>query len=69
VDRLCETLFSLIVVAMTLYIPVYMFVAMRRVYGQGRALTFVKYVPLIIAYTLLFALLMLTVLVITVFSI
>ncbi len=64
-----ETLFSLIVIAATLYIPVYLFVAMRRVYGQGRALTVVKYVPLVIAYTMLFLLLMLVVLVITVFSI
>ncbi len=64
-----ETLFSAIVMAATLYIPVYMFVAMRHVYGQGRALTFVKYVPLVIAYAVLFILLMLTVLVVTVFSI
>ena len=64
-----ETLFSLIVMAATLYIPVYMFVAMRHVYGQGRALTFVKYVPLVIAYAVLFILLMLTVLVVTAFSI
>jgi len=64
-----ETLFSAIVMAATLYIPVYMFVAMRHVYGQGRALTFVKYVPLVIAYAVLFILLMLTVLVVTAFSI
>jgi hypothetical protein len=64
-----ETLFSLIVIAATLYIPVYMFVAMRHVYGQRRALTFVKYVPLVIAYAVLFIVLMLTVLVVTVFSI
>ena len=64
-----ETLFSLIVVAATLYIPVYLFVAMRHVYGQRRALTFVKYVPLVIAYAVLFIVLMLTVLVVTVFSI
>ncbi len=64
-----ETLFSAIVMAATLYIPVYMFVAMRRVYGQRRALTFVKYVPLVIAYAILFILLMLTVLVVTAFSI
>ena len=64
-----ETLFSLIIIAASLYIPVYLFVAMRQVYGQGRALTVVKYVPLVIAYTMLFLLLMLVVLVITVFSI
>ncbi len=64
-----ETLFSLIIIAASLYIPVYLFVAMRQVYGQGRALTVVKYVPLVIAYTILFLLLMLVVLVITVFSI
>lgn len=64
-----ETLFSLIVIAATLYIPVYLFVAMRRVYGQGRALTIVKFVPLVVAYAVLFIVLMLVVLVITVFSI
>jgi len=64
-----EMLFDLVVVAATLYIPVYLYVAMRRVYGQGRALTFVKYVPLVIAYAIQFVLLMLVVLVITVFSI
>ena len=64
-----ETMFSLIVIAATLYIPVYLFFAMRRVYGQGRALTVVKYVPLICAYMVQFILLMLVVLVVTVFSI
>lgn len=64
-----ESLFDLIVIAASLYIPVYLFVAMRRVYGQGRALTVVKYVPLVIAYTVQFIVLMLTVLVVTVFSI
>lgn len=64
-----ETLFSLIVIAASLYIPVYLFVAMRRVYGQGRTLTFLKYVPLVISYVVQFILLMLAVLLITVFSI
>lgn len=64
-----ETLFSLIVIAATLYIPVYLFVGMRRVYGQGRALTFLKYVPLVISYVVQFILLMLAVMLITVFSI
>ena len=36
--------------AFTLYVPVYLFVAMRRVYGQGRLVTFLKYSALGIAY-------------------
>ena len=36
--------------ALTIYAPVYLFVAMRRVYGQGRIVTFLKYCTLGIAY-------------------
>ncbi|MGB5626276.1 MAG: hypothetical protein WBM61_11120, partial [Woeseiaceae bacterium] len=43
---------QLLAVAATFYIPVYLYMAMRRVYGQGRILTFIKYVGLVIAYTL-----------------
>ncbi len=32
------------------YVPVYLFIAMRRVYGQGRFVTFLKYSALGIAY-------------------
>jgi len=38
------------VVATSLYIPVYLFKAMRRVYEQGWALTMLKYLLLIVAY-------------------
>jgi hypothetical protein len=36
--------------AFTIYVPVYLFVAMRRVYGQGRIVTFLKYSALGVAY-------------------
>ena len=48
--RLPEAIAVLAMVAASLYIPVYLFIAMRRVYGQGRILTFVKYFGLVIAY-------------------
>jgi hypothetical protein len=40
------------------YIPVYLFLSMRRVYGQGRLLTLTKFVVLSFAY-LFFSVLML----------
>lgn len=40
----------LIVVASSFYIPVYLFVALRRVYAQGRLATFAKYIVLIASY-------------------
>ena len=36
--------------AVAIYIPVYLFKALRRVYGQGRAITFVKFLLLVMAY-------------------
>jgi hypothetical protein len=41
---------TLVVVAASLYATMYLFVAMRRVYGQGRFVTFLKYIVLTIAY-------------------
>jgi hypothetical protein len=41
---------TLVIVASSIYVPIYLFVAMRRVYDQGRLLTFVKYIVLTIAY-------------------
>ncbi len=38
------------IVAMSIYIPVYLFKAMRRVYGQGFFVTLIKYLLLFIAY-------------------
>lgn len=45
-----DPLAILVLVAASFYIPVYLFVAMRRVYGQGRILTFLKFVALVSAY-------------------
>jgi hypothetical protein len=41
---------TLTVVVTSFYVPVYLFVAMRRVYGQGRFVTFLKYIVLMLAY-------------------
>jgi uncharacterized protein DUF3667 len=64
-----ETIFTLIIVAASLYVPAYLFVAMRRVYGQRRATTFLKYVPLTISYLVGFTFVMLGATIIAVFSI
>ena len=40
----------LLIVAASFYVPVYLFVAMRRVYGQGRWLTGLKYIVLTVSY-------------------
>lgn len=45
------TVVTLAIVAAAFYIPVYLYIAMRRVYGQGRVLTFLKYVGLVISYS------------------
>lgn len=45
-----EALSTIAVVAVSLYIPVYLYMAMRRVYRQGRILTFAKYLVLVGAY-------------------
>jgi hypothetical protein len=39
-----------LIAALVIYAPVYLFVAMRRVYGQGRVVTFLKYSALGVAY-------------------
>ena len=49
----------LAIIAASFYIPVYLFVAMRRVYGQGRLLTTFKYVVLTVSYFAGFTLTML----------
>ncbi len=41
---------SFLIAVFSIYVPVYLFVAMRRVYGQGRLVTFLKYSTLGIAY-------------------
>jgi len=45
-----EPVSILLIVAASFYIPVYLYMAMRHVYGQGRILTFLKYLALVIAY-------------------
>jgi hypothetical protein len=42
----------LVVVAASLYVPVYLYKAMRTVYGQGHILTFIKYLALVVAYVI-----------------
>jgi hypothetical protein len=60
---------TLVTVAASFYIPVYLFLAMRRVYAQGRAVTVLKYVPLTISYLVGLTLMMLGAVLIAVFSI
>ena len=64
-----ETPSTLIIVAAALYIPTYLFIAMRKVYAQGRAMTFLKYVPMTISYLVGFTMVMLAATLIAVFSI
>lgn len=63
-----DPIFTLTTVIASLYIPVYLFLAMRRVYGQGRALTFLKYVPLTISYLVGLTVMMVSAVLIAVFS-
>ena len=64
-----EPAFKLVVVTAALYVPTYLFVAMRKVYAQGRMITFLKYVPLTISYLVGFTMVMLGATLIAVFSI
>ena len=50
--HLPEAIATLILVAASFYIPVYLYKAMRLVYSQGHILTFIKYVALSVAYML-----------------
>lgn len=45
-----EPIVILVLVAASFYIPVYLYKAMRRVYGQGHLLTLTKYVVLTVTY-------------------
>jgi hypothetical protein len=60
---------TLLLVIASFYIPVYLFVSMRRVYRQGRAITFLKYVVLTVAYASGFLAIMLGAVAIAAFSI
>jgi len=66
--KLPEALAILIVVVVSCYIPVYLYISMRRVYGQGRFVTFLKYIALVIAYVLGFSATMLGAVAIAAFS-
>ena len=46
-----EPLTILTIVAAAFYIPVYLYMAMRRVYRQGHIMTFIKYVVLLVSYS------------------
>ena len=59
----------LTLVIASFYVPVYLFVAMRRVYGQGRLITLFKYIVLVIAYAIGFFSTMLAALAIAAFAI
>ena len=64
-----EAIGILIIVAASFYIPVYLFIAMRRVYGQGRFITSLKYVVLTVSYIAGFTLTMLGAVTMAAFSI
>lgn len=63
-----EAIPILIIVVTSFYIAAYLFVSMRRVYGQGRIITFLKYIVLLVAYFFGFTATMLGALVIAAFS-
>ena len=54
-----EAIGVLIIIAASFYVPVYLFMSMRRVYGQGRFVTSLKYVVLTVSYLAGFTLTML----------
>lgn len=63
-----QALMTLSMVAASLYLPAYLFVAMRRVYGQGRLVTMMKFVPLAFAYITGFSVIIATTFLIAAFS-
>ena len=64
-----ELAITLVLVATSIYVPIYLFLAMRRVYGQGRIVTFLKFIILTLAYFAGFSLIMTTTLALAAFSI
>lgn len=60
---------NLAVFVVSLYIPLYLYKAMRRVYGQGRLLTILKYLVLLLSYTIGFSIIMLLAVLYTAISI
>ena len=59
----------LVIVAASFYIPVYLYKAMRQVYGQGHFLTFTKYIALSFAYIVGASVTMLGALLVALFSV
>jgi hypothetical protein len=53
-----EAASTLVIVASSVYVPIYLFVAMRRVYAQSRFVTFLKFIALFIAYVVGFSTIM-----------
>ncbi len=64
-----EAIWVLTIVATSFYVAIYLFIAMRKVYGQGRIITFLKYMVLLVAYLFGFTATMLGALAIAAFSI
>jgi hypothetical protein len=64
-----EPIVVLAIVIASFYVPIYLFVAMRRVYAQGFVTTLLKYMLLLVAYSLGFAVTMLGAFVVAALSI
>lgn len=64
-----EGFVSLILFVSSLYIPIYLYKAMRKVYSQGHSLTIPKYVALVFMYAIGFLLMFLFALLLAAFSI
>ena len=62
-------LFAVVLIAAAFYIPVYLFVAMRKVYGQGRFVTILKYIWLVFWYVLGFMFVMMSAVLLAAFSV
>ena len=60
---------TVVITTTVIYVPVYLFIGMRRVYGQGRLITSFKYVALLTAYVIGLVATMLGALAIAAFSI
>ena len=67
--RIPESFSTLVLVIASFYVPVYLFIAMRRVYGQGRLITTVKYIGLTIAYLIGFLATLLGAFIVAAFSV
>jgi len=67
--RLPDLIANLSVFAVSLYVPVYLYKAIRRVYAQGRAITILKYFVLVMSYLIGLTLLLLFAVFYTAFSI